>query len=72
MLKAIVVDPENLYRCRELLNVHNIPQRAIEEPTWIVWGNEEWPEVRLLPHAIFRDRYTVVNHQDDYMVVEKI
>ena len=72
MLKAIVVDPENIERCRELLNVYHIPQRAIEEPTWLVWGSEDWPEVRLLPHAIFRDRYVILDHREDYMLVEKL
>jgi hypothetical protein len=73
MMKAIVVDEENIELCKELLNVVRVPRRAIEEPTWIVWGNELWPEVKLLPHAIFRDKYNVVGHEGDYiMIVEKI
>jgi hypothetical protein len=72
MIKAIVVDPDNVERCKELLHVAHIPQRALDEPTWIVWGNELWPEVRLLPHAIFRDKYTIVGHDEEYMIAERI
>jgi hypothetical protein len=72
MLKALIVNSDNLEACKELLHVAHIPERALDEVTWIVWGDELWPEVRLLPHIIFQDRYNVIGPDGDDYLVEPI
>jgi hypothetical protein len=72
--KAMIPDPENRKECAEILGVKDISERACEEWHWVVWD----PSMSimgykaLLPHVVFRDRFTVVEHRGDYYLVERI
>lgn len=69
MIKAIVIDSENIERCKELLRVDNIADRLIEKTNWLLWVNDSaWT----LPHVVFRDRYTVIGHGDGHLIVERV
>lgn len=73
MYKAMIMSEENEAKCREILGEPNIARHCIEEFWWIVWGDEDGVESRgIMPHAVFSDKFQVVGHVLDYMIVEEI
>lgn len=71
MYKTIIVDDENIDRCKEILDVKTIPERCVEEPTWLTWDPESTYK-SLLPHSVFRANFTVVGHCCDSMIAERL
>jgi len=66
----MIITEENANFVKELLNVTNVPFRWIENSDWILWGDYYIPSV--LPHAVFKDLYTVVESRADYKIVETL
>lgn len=71
MYKTIIVDPENLDRCKEILAVRSIPERCVEEPTWLTW-DPNGVYKSLLPHVVFRANFVVIGHSEDSMIAERL
>lgn len=71
MYKTIIVDEENVDRCKEILGVPSIPERCVEEPTWLTWDTEGKYK-SLLPHSVFRANFVVVGHSEDSMIAERL
>ena len=72
MFNVMLIDPENIKRCEKLLNVPQIGERLVTNPTWILWTNDDVPTAWTLPHVIFRDRYTIVGQADECLIAERI
>jgi hypothetical protein len=71
MYKTIIVDPENLWRCLEILNIPNAPDRWVDEPTWLTWDpNGTYKSI--LPHSVFRANFVVIGHSEDSMIAERL
>jgi len=71
MLKAMIIDLENLDRCKKLLRVDNLATRLYETTNWLIWTGDE-DRAWTLPHVVFRDRYTVVGHAEDCLIIDRI
>jgi hypothetical protein len=71
MLKAMIIDEENLDRCRKLLGVDNIATYLYESYWWIVWAPDE-SRAWTMPHAKFQNVYTVVGHAEDCLIIDRI
>lgn len=71
--KAIIPDPSNRKECAELLGVDDMPDLVCDEWYWLVYDSSVSNGYKtLLPHAVFRDRFTVIEHRGDYYLVERI
>lgn len=69
MIKTMIIDPDNIDRCKALLRVDNIADRLIEKTNWILWVNDSaWT----LPHVVFKNRYTIVGHEEDCLIAERL
>ena len=71
--KAMIADPENRKQCAEILGVPDIPERACEEWHWVIWDSSFSNGYKaLLPHVVFKDKFTVIEHRGDYYLIERI
>ena len=69
-LYALVITDENTEECCRLLDLKKIPDRLLKNNYWIVWRNKG--SARAIPHVVFRERYTIIGHQDEKILVERI
>lgn len=71
MYKTIIVDEENIDRCKEILEVRHIPEHCVDEPTWLTW-DPDGTYKSILPHRVFRANFVVIGHCDDSMIAERL
>lgn len=71
MYKTIIVDEENVDRCKEILEVRTVPDRWVEEATWLTW-DPTGTYKSILPHAVFRANFVIVGHAEDSMIAERL
>jgi hypothetical protein len=72
--KAMVISSDNLEECKKLLNVDRLGSGCLDRLTWLVWSSGEGARTIawMLPHTVFRDKYTVIEHTQHYVIVELI
>jgi len=69
---AMLITEENLHKALDLLGQDEFPQRWIERPNYLLWVYGHSTTAWVLPHAVFYDRYTVVDQRDENYIVERL
>lgn len=75
MICAMIISEDNLDECRRIMNIDQIPTHFVERQTWLIYRTNINGEVCTgwtVPHAIFRNRYNVIETRSTCFVVERI
>jgi hypothetical protein len=72
VFNAMMITEENLEEVRDLVGFRNIPEVWIHRGFMILWTQTETPTSWTLPFRFFRDRYNIIEHKDNRVLVERI
>ena len=73
--KAVIVDEESKNLCSQILGIDaaRFPTLVLDKPHWLVYDSLfSTGYAALLPHAVYKERFTSVENRGDYHIVERI
>ncbi len=75
MLKAMLITPETAQEAALALDVRSISQyHQLNNKTWLMIDEDatDSPFAWMIPHAVFREEYTVITPHEDFYEVSRI